>query len=1462
MPSQAKIIDAVNLCLKQTLNIDFNLNKTGICEGLANLYIKYSLENKTSKFFSFLDQLAALPRDYRLGDNPALDDFIIQTEKAFRPHLYSGYEIQQGELEKTLSINNKPLMNEFNLGLVTDEATWKELFTKIFHNNRSYYLASKNHAIALSFKNGTFNLYDPNYNTETKQFNSIDDLIKEIKVCLDYTQPTFGLTIRAFAHPQAVPQQHPPFNEIQQIAFKNDINPESIGYATPAKDINTLAYLFKMNKIQYDSIKHSYLLSEFNDLLIQQVKSPELKHALLEGISITLLTGLFKETEKLLTHYQKTYLSSEDQNVLKTLLCQIMNQPIPLNLLLLKKEADYSNLLKMFDKLSLSHRNLTSYNHLKLVTFITQEVNKHTLGLFLSTLSQEQIKKQIYCAAITNQHSALNSLIDHLKQIKLDPKSFSSLFDKELIEKINSTTLIRLLAAGFAVNTQDQQLLSECMQRKDKTIFEIYARAHAKQSNHPELWAHVEKHQYHLINLTQCLDSIPLLNALIFLNKNEQVKKSWTENIPEDMIKSALTTAIWTSNKDMCQFLQKKLHVKNSHLEQDTLEFLCKKGIEENDISILLEVNQLNFNLLHVKKDIPALLNLCHNHQDYSIIETCFAKSSPQIKQIIFDRSLKYDMTPLIKICMAQEPQLFNIYLHKAFTQKAKAKLARLDHAVPYLPTQSFAWTVDAPAQKNLIKYCIKNNLFQLTNQLFNKVVWQEEELHAFLNELVLNKNEYGVCLLLKNNLKLTQMEQLPALLAQGKLLNALDYLLTHEVVLEGDLIEYIFTEALTHNHKHLIKQILGKNLITPQTTLKQPLMLLLKQAIELGHYSVLEPFIQTNQNFEVNFKELFLFSCEKKQARIANQLLSKEFILSDVEKESAIQHLFGEQPASALFDTMYSQAYGRLYPLLYKTPIQNPRATLLNSIKNPEQDPEFQHTSLYLNPLKRAINEKNKKVFHSLFSQSKLPGNPDKEILSFLQDPVLFNQVLPLFEKRYGLNALLMEALKQKDWAALANLIAKNKLGDLNLELQGILPQYGKELVDAYLANLEAHYNKMDVRPLLFRLLDSSNTEILAQCSIPYQAMVQSHIERIELNMLKNHLDLNNQIYRYSFSNQSFKKALEELDRVFKECQKTIINQKINLDAPIQNLEIINNLAQIKLILAGHDISPNYLSDEHTELLQKLIQNPRVKEVCELEFKLYQLLKKNDASEDFNNTLPLLQERLENNKLPAEFVLPSIQVHLKPFQKPVQPQPEPVELKPEPPVASTKHSNLAHLKLKCTEALSYYLSHRDTTLSIFSYCFDYYRGQTRAHHYMNLINSATTEQELYIIEYALFINSNGTQLKKDMTHLLDYENESTAKNDIKSMLKQSYSEEDLTQLDRIIASINNKINANDPTDTGLLFQDELNSLNQLRTSTSPLQNHSLFQAKKPEQKTGFWEWIARCFGFNTSRDKENSLVS
>ena len=221
---------------------------------------------------------------------------------------------------------------------------------------------------------------------------------------------------------------------------------ESSVYAVSAKDTDTLNYLFKENKIKYESIGQEYGHPEFNDLLLLQPKSPTLRAALLKAASVNLCGRNNREAEKLINHYVKNYNTSSDHNELKVGMQSILNMFLRNPQMFFDKEADYSNLLKIFNQLALTPVQNQLTNHLQLLTFIHKAVDEHTIHEFLSTLSSAQIIKQIQCAASTNQHHLLNVLMGHLNHAKIGPKLFPCIFNKELISKIHATTVGRQLS--------------------------------------------------------------------------------------------------------------------------------------------------------------------------------------------------------------------------------------------------------------------------------------------------------------------------------------------------------------------------------------------------------------------------------------------------------------------------------------------------------------------------------------------------------------------------------------------------------------------------------------------------------------------------------------------------------------------------------------------------------------------------------------------------------------------------------------------------------------------------------------------------------------------------------------------------------------------------------------------------------------------------------------------------------
>lgn len=1437
MPNQTRIINAVNMCLKQHSDLEFELNKSGVCAGLAGLYIKYALENKTTQFFSIINRLSTLPTIYRLGGDAELDEFIIKIEKTFRPNEYSGFQLEQGDLDKILHIGDKPLRNEFNFGFMSKEQQWEKILGQITRNNRAYYICSQDHAVALSIKNGKYSLYDPNYTQETKEFSSAKEVINELKNCFGYKTSFFALLLRTFANPHSSVVEYPPHETLQQLAETTEPDIHSGKFAAQAKDIKTLSYLVKKDPTHWQFFTKEFLFAEVNDLLLQQPKSSEIRQALLKSIAVNTLIGNSDVIQKLITHYQSVYSAPEEQDELTCELKKILATPVKEASHFLKKTGHYQWFLNLCDQLSISQDPtcITNYNHVKLLTFLEEKTEQTVIEHFLNQLSPPQILKQIQCAAAANQQEVLTLLINK----NLDTQVTHSIFTPEVIKLINVATLKRLLENGFATNINFPNIILSCMQRKDKTIFELMTRSWSKQNHQQNIWQHIDKHEFHALDLTTKIDSVYLISALVFLRKTELVKKAWREDISEDIIQNALMVALQDGNVEMSKFLHEKLLAIKSSLEQDVLDYFYTDALAKENIETLIILMHLNFNILHKDKDIDKILSLCDANDDYSIVFASFQQASPKVKLHLLTSSLRQGLTSVVEYCAQKEPQLFNTYLNEC--TKNKRKIAKLNQVVTLLPPNTLRLASEEK-QKALVINCFNHKLFPLAKTLTAKLKWEDKELNKLLIDLIKTKNEGAIIQLIQIYPQLKKAANLIQELLGNNLLNALDSLLTKETILTQELSEKILAMAIVNNNKKLINRFFEQGQISKLTP---QLMPLLEQAITQGASDALEPFIQSPLDLGLDFKALFLFSCAQKQAKIANQLLVKELILSTEEIKSSIKKLFDKQNPNDLFEVIYQQGYGRLYQLFIKSGIKNPRKKLLSSIKNPQHDAKFKQTTLYLSPLKRAIKEKNQAVFDALFAETDLPLQVDANILTFLQDLVIAPSVLPIFIKKYTLTTLLQEALKQEKWAVVANLIENYQFSELDTESQNLIHQNSEQVIMAYLTNLEAHFDKTDVRPRLFQLLATGNTNTLSQLATAWRTNVHGALTRIELVMIEKRMDLNNQIYRYVLDTDSFSNALTEVGNLFNQCNELISTQKIDLKKWIENKDLLDHIAKIKVLMAQHDISPLYISDEHCELLEQFIENPRLKKICEQELQLYSLIQQFDLKnkglevqheekqEQFTLLLQKLGQELIKEKLPTTFIVPEIQSHL----------------------AST---DLSTLQQKCTQAIDHYLQHRDETLSYLSYFFDYKRGKVRAEHYEYLIQSAQTPEEIYIIEYALLTNRNSKQIKKDVVQGLNFSDEHAAKEQLKKTIKKSRLVKYLTELDHIIERINNKVDSNDATPTATLLHDEIASLRKICKQRSPLEQHSFFNKpqEQPLKPTGVWQWLTSWINSNDERSK------
>ncbi|MFJ1267261.1 hypothetical protein ACD661_01680 [Legionella lytica] len=1296
MPSQIRIINAVNLCLQQKENTEFALNRLGVCAGLAGLYVKYSVENKTHQFFAIIERLANLPPSYRIGDDPLIDDFIIQIEKVYNPEDYSGHQLIQGDLDKILHVGTKPLSNEFNFGLVAEEQEWAQILEQITRTDRAYYICSHNHAVAISFKNGTYSLYDPNYQQKTKEFASAKEVIQELKNCFGYRDKVFGLTLRTFANPNMPAATYPTPTELHPLVASRPMGKAeqpTCEFSAMARDIRSIDYLAQKDTANWEDLTKAHLIPEVIEILLKQPKSVSIKKALLRSIGLNFYVGNIETAKKLIAHYQTHYPNVEEQVLLKERLQELLINPVTKQSRCLKTIADFSEFITLCEHLGLAQEHQTYLDHLRFLTLVHHN-DPITLERFLGDLSPQQLVKHIQYASITNQQQLLDTLLN----VPISPEFLRAAFTPKVIEHIGVVSLKKLLDKGFIPDIQDAQLLARCMNRKDKSIFKLIAGAWAIQSKQHDLWERITKSQVKELDLGATIGSVSLLGILVFLNKEKLISAA-PANFSEEPLQSALMIAIMDSNSKMSKWLHEKILEHGFSFDLDTLQHFYEDALANEHLTKLNILADIGFDVLPVGKNTDKLLALCHDNNDYSIIFNSFDAASEKVKQQIIDSSLRMNLVSVARHYAQHAPQFFNVALNNSLDNLAKLK--KLNQAARFLPPETLAVKLQDPNGKTFIANCFKQKLLHLAGALAQTVQWTEKELNELCDDLIEAKNEEAVIKLIQINPQLKQRQELLPRLIQSNLLDVVAYLTPEERELSPKQAEELLIAALANNKKKLVEKFLTPERIN---TLEQPLMSVVEQVVARGHYEIIETLVQSPIDLSLDYKALYFYSCAQKQGKIANLLLTKAPNLDEEEIRQSIQQLFGEHDQPAYFEITYQQSYGRLYQLLFKIGLKNPREELLKTILNPETDLKFQKTSLYMSPLKRALKEENEERFNVMFGEANdLPTNVDENVLIFLQNPVTTAKILPLFLRKYTLEALLSEALTQEKWDVVANILEQSvQLNVLDLGLQQQIEDKAELIMKAYIKNLEAHFDKADMRPRLFNLLSGLSANVLQHIATPLNKEIQEGLARIELAMIENNLNLDKQIYRHAFS------------------ELTIQQQK------------------------------------------------------------------------------------------------------------------------------------------CTQAIENYLGHRDKTLSYLSYLFDYSRGQTRAKHYENLIKSAATKEELYVLEYAILINSYTKQFKKDMIQGLQFTDEQSAREQLKRSIKNSRLGKYASQLDDIIERINNKANANDSSSTEDLFNEELASLRKICKPRSALEQYTLFQTSEPAQQTGFWHWLTHLF----SSDNQDKLAS
>ncbi len=188
--SQSEVINQINQYLEWN-NLPFQLGTKGVCNGLSSVYIKYTLEGRQDEFFEILDGIVR-KKAYSEIDH-RVDQLVVEILLSQNPELFNQKLSQTSSTQALQSL--KPA---FCLGLTTSDQNWSKIFHSLkLRDGEVMLVQSINHTVALSKKNGIYQIYDPNYSSGFKEFSNEDELIQELhENVFYYDKGLLGISIQ------------------------------------------------------------------------------------------------------------------------------------------------------------------------------------------------------------------------------------------------------------------------------------------------------------------------------------------------------------------------------------------------------------------------------------------------------------------------------------------------------------------------------------------------------------------------------------------------------------------------------------------------------------------------------------------------------------------------------------------------------------------------------------------------------------------------------------------------------------------------------------------------------------------------------------------------------------------------------------------------------------------------------------------------------------------------------------------------------------------------------------------------------------------------------------------------------------------------------------------------------------------------------------------------------------------
>ncbi len=630
MPRQVTIIDTVNKILSKN-DTPVKLNEEGVCAGLANLYVRYTLEGRKDEFFQLSKKLAKLPDDYRIGQDSSIDHFIREIEIEFNVFKYTKGQAFQGNMERTVLIDGKPIRKEFSIGLVETRENWASLLEEMKNEGRACFIGSHNHATALSFIEGYYEIYDPNYDEDnednpdastnnTRQFSTAAEAIEELSNQFGYlANSNTGLGIIVYANPnETKPASYPDKKQLlsNYLKSKSDFQKEpgikhkhktynSLSFATYVNDKENFAHYIQHNEI---SLKDSYylmLMDSNNDIVFNIYTNETAKTNRQMLISYALWAGNIALFQQMTADYEKTYVTNELQKQeFKTL---IQSQFSLYNASESRNPISILSILELYQRYGIGLDTIDEETLKQIITELTKNGDAELLKSFtphIAPLSEALILSGIKVAAQEDKRGALSFWLAMRDQLPKTPKD--TFIETQLLEEILLINFQQLIKAGFKVNPY---AYSQALQRNHNDFFEL-----SLSTNPSSVWKGFvqqlkSKSLEEPIDVFSKKEGLSVYQVLISYKENELFKRNWPASVPAQSGIEALEFACKCGNKELVQFLTQQGFKVTSEFQIKQLNCYVQRNDHQRMEAVLSSsINYVEFFTKANKKLITDLI--------------------------------------------------------------------------------------------------------------------------------------------------------------------------------------------------------------------------------------------------------------------------------------------------------------------------------------------------------------------------------------------------------------------------------------------------------------------------------------------------------------------------------------------------------------------------------------------------------------------------------------------------------------------------------------------------------------------------------------------------------------------------------------------------------------------------------------------------------------------------------------